>query len=707
MATCSNVQGTEISAQADAGRTAKTTRMPDKIGRYEIQGELGKGAMGVVYRAVDPTIGRPVALKTMRVDIHGADSEDMLKRFQNEARAAGVLNHPNIVTIYDAGEAEGVFYIAMEFIPGKTLAQVLLEQRACSAEQIVNFGTQICAGLDYAHSKKVIHRDIKPPNIMIAPDGTAKIMDFGIAKAGASLTQTGEVLGTPNYMSPEQVKGKDLDGRTDLFSTGVILYEMATGERPFNGQNVTTIIYKIINENPPAPRELDVTVHPGLSQVIVKCLSKDPEDRYQNGADLAMALKSYKIVSVAEPRGASAPVASPNATGFATRPMQAASPTVLRTAAPASAAAAAAKAASSKPEPAAHTEPIRLKPVIQPPAKPAPQPKSNSGTIAGVVLIVIIALAGMAGIKKFAGKNTSIGSNTTPALTEPATSTESTPTHEAAPGKPSGMVATPFAPKVKTAPKPATPVEGVGELRVTSNPPGAQIEIDGISQDWYTTPFNAPPMKSGTHTIRANAPGLPSQTRQVDVVAGQKITLDFQMAANKAIYNISSAPTGAEVVIDGVPTGRTTPTQMALTPGQHRVVLRMDGFSPTEVMADADAGQSINLAPALKAKNSAFISQQSLGDNQSLGSLPNLRRFYANGEIPDGMGALDVRTRPRGVTILVDGASVPKPTPFKFPLKPGTHNITLMKDGFETVTRTVQIQLGQQQEIEEILPPQR
>src|SRR5947209_505009 len=249
--------------------------MPEKIGRYEITGELGKGAMGVVYKAVDPNIGRPVALKTMRVDLHGADMSDMLRRFQNEARSAGLLNHPNIVTIYDAGEHEGVFYIAMEYIPGQTLAQLLAQMHVLSAEQLVNIGAQICAGLEYAHSKKVVHRDIKPPNIMIAPDGTVKIMDFGIAKAGASLTHTGEVLGTPNYMSPEQVKGKELDGRTDLFSLGVILYEMATGERPFNGQNVTTIIYKIIHEVPPAPRELDVTVHPGLSAIIAKCLAKD------------------------------------------------------------------------------------------------------------------------------------------------------------------------------------------------------------------------------------------------------------------------------------------------------------------------------------------------------------------------------------------------------------------------------------------------
>ena len=264
---------------------------PEKIGRYVVTGELGKGAMGVVYRATDPNIGRTLALKTMRLDMHGASSGDMLKRFQNEARAAGVLNHRNIVTIYDAGEADGMFYIAMEFIAGATLAGLLRDRKTLSPMEAADIGAQICEGLDYAHYKGVIHRDIKPANIMIAGDGTVKIMDFGIAKAGAGLTHTGEVLGTPNYMSPEQVRGRVLDGRTDLFSTGVMLYEMLTGEKPFNANSVTTIIYKIINEVPPPPRELDASIPSGMSAVIAKAMAKSPDERYQSGSAMAAALE--------------------------------------------------------------------------------------------------------------------------------------------------------------------------------------------------------------------------------------------------------------------------------------------------------------------------------------------------------------------------------------------------------------------------------
>src|SRR3954470_24381263 len=267
---------------------------PQKIGRYEVVGELGKGAMGLVYKALDPMIGRTVAMKTMRVDVHGMESDEMLKRFQNEARAAGVLNHPNIVTIYDAGEQDGLFYIAMEFIEGVTLHSVIMQNRVLPVDQIIDLSRQICAGLDEAHSHGVVHRYVKPANIMIQPDNTVKIMDFGIAKAGGGLTSAGQVLGTPNYMSPEQVKGRQLDGRSDLFSFGVMLYEMVTGEKPFTGQNVTTIIYKIVNEHPIPPRELDSTIHPGLSAVITRALAKSPDERYQNGAELARDLANYK-----------------------------------------------------------------------------------------------------------------------------------------------------------------------------------------------------------------------------------------------------------------------------------------------------------------------------------------------------------------------------------------------------------------------------
>src|SRR5262249_21361321 len=219
------------------------------------------------------------------------------RRFQNEARAAGLLSHPNIVTIYDAGQQDGNFYIAMELIEGTTLQELMLQRHILPTEEVVHLAREICKGLDYAHAHGIVHRDVKPANIMITARGAVKIMDFGIAKSGGSMTSTGQVLGTPNYMSPEQVRGRPLDGRSDLFSLGVILYEMLTGEKPFVGQNVTTIIYKIVNETQIAPRDLDVTIHPGLSAIVARLLAKSPDERYQSGADLIHDLESYKLTA--------------------------------------------------------------------------------------------------------------------------------------------------------------------------------------------------------------------------------------------------------------------------------------------------------------------------------------------------------------------------------------------------------------------------
>src|SRR5690242_10356664 len=265
----------------------------EKVGRYEIVGELGRGAMGVVYRAIDPNIGRTVALKTTRLDVDHVERDELLRRFRNEAHAAGQMNHPNIVTVHDADECDGLFYIAMEYLEGETLQSLMAEHHPISTEQIVEIAQQVAAGLDYAHAMKVVHRDIKPANIMITCQNVAKIMDFGISKSVGTLTRTGQIFGTPYYMSPEQVIGHAVDGRSDLFSFGVVLYEMATGARPFGGDTVATLMYKIINETPPSPSQLQGGVHPGLSAVITRCLEKRPEDRYQTGAELAADLDNF------------------------------------------------------------------------------------------------------------------------------------------------------------------------------------------------------------------------------------------------------------------------------------------------------------------------------------------------------------------------------------------------------------------------------
>ena len=279
-----------------------------KLGRYEIVRELGKGAMGIVYLAKDPLIGRLVALKTIRPAQHADDDEtkEFQQRFIREAQAAGILNHPSIVTVFDIGQddASGMNFIAMEYVEGQNLKEVLAQGKTLHFDQIAELIAQVAEALDFAHSKGIVHRDVKPANIILLEGQRAKIMDFGIAKIAsgvANLTTTGQFLGTPNYMAPEQIKGSPVDGRTDIFSLGICLYESLTRRKPFGGESLTSISYKIVHEPFPPLHEINPQIPDGFEEVVANCLAKEPAKRYQRGRDVANALRA--IVRGERPRG--------------------------------------------------------------------------------------------------------------------------------------------------------------------------------------------------------------------------------------------------------------------------------------------------------------------------------------------------------------------------------------------------------------------
>jgi serine/threonine protein kinase len=268
-----------------------------KLGRYEVVRELGKGAMGIVYLAKDPLIGRLVALKTIRVQNNDDDeAKEFQQRFVREAQAAGILNHPSIVTVHDIGQDDttGVSFIAMEYVEGQNLKEVLSQGRPIGFEQIGEIIAQVAEALDFAHAKGIVHRDVKPANIILLDSLRAKITDFGIAKitSGGNLTTTGQFLGTPNYMAPEQIKGAPVDGRTDIFSLGICLYECLTRRKPFGGDSLTAISYKIVHESFPPLHEINPQIPDGYEEVVTQCLAKEPGKRYQRGKDLAAALRA-------------------------------------------------------------------------------------------------------------------------------------------------------------------------------------------------------------------------------------------------------------------------------------------------------------------------------------------------------------------------------------------------------------------------------
>ena len=270
--------------------------IPAKLGKYDILRELGQGAMGIVYEGRDPVIDRRVAIKTLkREQLERSEADEVIARFKREAQAAGRLNHPNVVAIYEYGEmsgeeADGTAFIAMEFVQGRELKDAFDSDERIALPLVGRIMGQLLDALEHAHRNGVVHRDIKPANIILLAEGTVKVADFGVARIESSnLTQAGTVMGTPSYMSPEQFMGQTVDGRSDLFSAGVVLYQLLTGEKPFTGA-LTTIMHKVLKEDPPWPSVLNVHVPARLDAVVKRAMAKRPEDRFQSAADFRRAL---------------------------------------------------------------------------------------------------------------------------------------------------------------------------------------------------------------------------------------------------------------------------------------------------------------------------------------------------------------------------------------------------------------------------------
>lgn len=545
-----------------------------QVGRYQIIEELGRGAMGIVYRGFDPMIGRTVAIKTVQLD---AGDPELLKRFRREAQSAGVLSHPNIVTVYDAGEDQGLFYIAMELVEGETLQKMLL-RGPIPVEQAIPLVEQIAAALDHAHGHNIVHRDVKPANIVVS-GAQVKVMDFGIAKlTGSTMTSTGQVLGTPSYMSPEAVKGLSVDGRSDIFSLGVILYEMLTGMKPFAGDNVTTVIYKIIGEQPEPPCSVRQSLDTGLNYVVLKALAKNPIERYQNCAELAADARNHaayrargrEITQAAASQGG-ANMANGNARAIGAGPLKGqAAPEAHATVTAVAAAGSTPVDAADSRTMLANRAPLAAPPAVvtggaaaaAPPLAPAQRPRGQrrvwmAGVTAGIVVVAgvggglfwkarraaapqppaMVQQAAPAAVPALVQQAPPATVPATPAAAPPASSEAVAPAQASKPAARAtrpGAAGSPVRAKTVSTPAPAAApptaaaVQGEGRLSVRSTPRGASISVDGKPTP-YRTPVNFS-LPAGKHSITIEHRGFGSDTRDVTIRKDDTALLDVPLA---------------------------------------------------------------------------------------------------------------------------------------------------------------------------------
>ncbi len=568
--------------------------------------------MGVVYRALDPAIGRIIAIKTIYLSslTDPQDRARLHERLRREAQSAGILSHPNIVTIYDIQEQGDTAYIFMEFVDGPTLESITSDRRAPSPSTLLALLKQVAAALDFAHSKGIVHRDIKPANIMIQGERIAKVTDFGIARinAQASVSQgttiAGTLLGTPNYMSPEQIQGEPVDGRADQFSLGVLAYELLTGEKPFTADSIPALIYKILNLDAPPAERINATLHPDAGAALARVMDKQRDRRFPNCVAFVEALElglarqpNWRPL----PRGA-----SDSAPTVASLPGLEA--TVISEPNPV------------RPQPPpAKVAPAVAEPVVLPrlPDLPEPRPRTDpeaaemrkgsrmlkfAGMAAGVALLAAAGVVYWAQHTDFAAQAPAAPSTTSSKPTPPAQTPGETKTPEATPAEPKPAEPKPAEPKAAES-KPVEPVEApkpempkpqtqqqTGGLQLypvslRSQPEGATAVLE--SGRGCTTPCDIQ-VPAGRHTATFTLEGYTAAIQRFEAPAQSNVFA--RLDANTGTVFLDSTPPGSSIRVDGKDMAAKTPTSLTLPAGRHKIEFLRDGFPTQQQEVDVKDG---------------------------------------------------------------------------------------------------------------------
>ena len=555
--------------------------------------------MGVIYKAKDPVIGRYVAIKTIRLGDFTDSSHvaELHSRLMREAQSAGVLSHPNIITIFDVGEEGGLAYFAMELVEGATLEHIIESDQALDESTIVNIARQTADALGFAHQRGIVHRDIKPANIMLTQDGRVKVADFGIAKVGSTkMTQTGMLLGSPSYMAPEHFLGRPLDGRSDIFALGILLYELITGQPPFNAENLGTLSYKIVHEDPLPPIKVKPGMNPRLNALVVKALARDPAARFQTAQEMCEALDQLGVARVGTKPERTEPLLVH--TVAVTIPVKKRGRKglwflvflLLLTGATAG-------VAILYPEEfkqAFHLTMARLQPWIdrvkqaasgQQPDSPTTVPEAPAGPPQ--------AANDTANSGKDEGTPAVTPANPVETPTEPADSPPTVPAEplssassdNAAPSS----TGTPTPAPSKGAPVLPGAVSTVpGIIQVTSSPSGAEIIFDDRQNNSWTTPYTFQNVSKGRHTLEVRKSGYVTERRIVVLLGNesQRVSVVLTMAAG--MLKVSTVPVGASIYVDGELRREVTPANLKIPAGMRRILLRKEGYQDVEQVIEIE-----------------------------------------------------------------------------------------------------------------------
>jgi serine/threonine protein kinase len=836
--------------------------MATMFGRFELQSELSKSDTALIYKAMDAEANQVVALKTQSLEPLGDRAEAFVEALIAEGESTRELVGQNIVLLYGAGEIDGQFCAAMEYIQGNSVATMLARKEGFSIWDLLDITRQVCAGLEQAAAKGVTHCSLEPAKIMVQWDGMVKILGYGISNMGLIGAESGKGLGRlMPYCSPEQIRGEAIDLRSNLFTLGSILYEMVAGRKAFDAADPIALVSQIENEMPGSASAVNSRIHPAVSALIMKALAKDPADRYQSARELLDDLEKCKengnqkaapeakkaasapniAVSSADRRAAaskfvaaasSAAKEEPSATSptapprpvSASRKIDVPQFSIDPPAAETKAAAAAASGggcsgssssssnanfdsgfasnagsnsggrpigefeigapesqaafipvqsaaveqeterqspriavdpmmaesaagssgksfsdlnelpplkepvfAPSVPEPAESSLPVaQISPRKEKEEKPRIQPREVAqkaikeistvpprlmiySILGAVGLILVVAIAIWVHVRSEDDGSTAAPRPAKAAASTPAQAAVQTPVapqaEKAAPPVAPVVDAQPDltvrqvekrAPKnSRRAPAPA-PVVTLGEALIDSSPQGAQFQVDGKSDPTWVTPFTVASLSPGKHIISVSKSGYSSEIRSVEVTAGSASSLTLRLAPVNALVVVASTPPGAQVVLDGKPTGRVTPAQFAVEKGSHTVLLRKQGYLDETVTADLGAGQNFQYSPALRA----------LGNAEDIRTVGKFKLFGRGGDNAAGMGVISIHTQPKGAQIAINQRVLDKLSPVDIMLGPGNYVVDVTLTDFKAIHKVVSVDKGGKVAIDEILERQ-